>query len=216
MSTGRPAGWPRGHGSGCLPAGPLGWLSKAVPLLAATAILVLSSTPAQAVNDVDVREQTGAVIARVAEAAQGLRFGKHLPGDVEITADRMTFDYKRGALVYTGHVRVLHKGIRLRADRIDVLFEPGRTSALKSITATGHVEVVRGDETATGNIAVYDPKRAVLTLSGNARLGSGRHRIEGERVVVYLDEKRAVVEGGGGPVRARIVPRKSEVEELLE
>ncbi|RMF25020.1 MAG: hypothetical protein D6760_02040 [Deltaproteobacteria bacterium] len=184
--------------------------------VALASILFFTAAPAGAVNDVDIREQTGDVIARVAEAAQGLRFGKHLPGDVEVTSDRMTFDYKRGTLVYTGHVRVLHKDIRLRSDRIDVVFEPGRTDSLRSITATGHVEVVRGDETATGNTAVYDPGRATLTLSGNARLGSGRHRVEGQRVVVYLDEGRAVVEGGGGPVRARISPRTSEVEDLLE
>ncbi len=210
------AGGLLGECSGCAARGSGGRLGKAAPVLAAVAIVALSGTRAQAVSDLDIREQAGTVIARVAEAAQGLRFGKHLPGDVEITADRMTFDYKRGALVYTGHVRVLHKDIHLRSDRIEVLFEPGRTDALRSITATGHVEVVREAETATGDTAVYDPGRAVLTLSGNARLGSGPHRVEGERVVVYLDEKRAVVEGGGGPVRARISPRKSEVEELLE
>ncbi|RMD85305.1 MAG: hypothetical protein D6815_02175, partial [Candidatus Dadabacteria bacterium] len=180
------------------------------------AALALVPALAGAVGEVDIRSQTGAVIARVAEAARGLRFGKHLPGDVEVTADEMTFDYKRGVLVYRGHVQVVHKDIHLRSDRINVRFEPGRTDTLRSITATGHVEVVRGRETARGERCVYDPKAATLTLTGNARLGSGRHWVEGQRVIVYLDEGRAVVEGGGGPVRARISPRSSEVEDLLE
>ena len=39
-------------------------------------------------------------------------------------------------------------------------------------------------ETATGRLAVYDPARATITLTGNARLGSGPNTVQGEKVVV--------------------------------
>ncbi len=183
---------------------------------AAALVSLLSLAAAAGAADIELRASDGDVVSEAGKAAQALRFSKQLPGDVEIMADKMTFDYKKGTLVYLGHVRVVHEGIRLGSDRIDVLFEPGRTDALRSISASGHVEVIRGDETASGDRALYEPGRATLVLTGNARLGSGRHRVEGERVVVYIDEGRAVVEGGTGPVRARIVPSTRQAEELIE
>jgi lipopolysaccharide export system protein LptA len=62
---------------------------------------------------------------------------------------------------------------------------------------------------------VYDRSKATLRLTGNATLGSGPNLGEGESVGVFLDEGRAIVEGGRGPVRAILEPGSLNDEELL-
>jgi lipopolysaccharide export system protein LptA len=54
---------------------------------------------------------------------------------------------------------------------------------------------VNGNETAQGGRAEYDPATATIVLSQKARLGSGPNSLSGEKVVVYLNERRAVVLG---------------------
>jgi len=105
--------------------------------------------------------------------------------------------------------------VKMDADRLQVTFEPKNPQKVQKIEATGNVHVLHQTETASGRNAVYDTERATITLTGDARLGSGPNTVQGEKVVVYLDEGRAVVEGGSsGPVRAYIEPKSQSVERL--
>jgi len=56
---------------------------------------------------------------------------------------------------------------------------------------------------------VFDQASRTVTLSDDAVLRQGANEVAGERVRVYLDEERSVVEGGKLPVRARLYPRAS-------
>jgi lipopolysaccharide export system protein LptA len=44
-------------------------------------------------------------------------------------------------------------------------------------------------------------------LSGDAVLHEGSNEVRGERVIVYLDEQRSVVEGTNTRVKAILVPK---------
>lgn len=76
---------------------------------------------------------------------------------------------------------------------------------LKEIIAEGHVEITSGDRRATGKKAVFDEAQRIVVLSGDAVMQEGGNQVTGERVTVYLDEKRSVVDGGGGSRRAEMV-----------
>jgi lipopolysaccharide export system protein LptA len=76
---------------------------------------------------------------------------------------------------------------------------------LKEIVAEGHVEITSGDRRATGKKAVFDEAQRIVVLSGDAVMQEGGNQVTGERVTVYLDEKRSVVDGGGGSRRAEMV-----------
>lgn len=143
----------------------------------------------------DTVAKTEDVLSSVAGIARNLKLAE-VPSPIDITADRLEFDYTKGLMRYTGSVRVEHAGATIRAQQIEVAFEPEGKRTLSRISARGGVEVVRGNETAHGELAEYDPKAATVTLSQNARLGSGPNSLSGERVVVYLRERRAVVQGG--------------------
>jgi lipopolysaccharide export system protein LptA len=164
-------------------------LSAAVPVAALA--LMLTATTASAQGTV---RKTDDVLGSVAGLARNLELAD-VPSPIDISADRLEFDYDEGLLRYQGNVTVAHAGITIRSSSLDVSFEPDGKRRLKRITARGSVEVLRGKETASGELAEYDPTAATIVLSQQARLGSGPNSLAGERVVVYLDEGRAVVQG---------------------
>jgi lipopolysaccharide export system protein LptA len=174
--------------------------------------VILVAAPAAA--EIEVDGDTSDLIGNVADVVGAFKLSK-LPATLHVQADRMEFDYKAGRLAYEGHVDVTHGEIRVKSKQLVMTFEPEDAQELKTIRATGDVEVIRGDEVARGQTAVYDRSKATLRLTGNATLGSGPNLVEGESVVVFLDEGRAIVEGGRGPVRAILEPDSLDDEELL-
>jgi lipopolysaccharide export system protein LptA len=184
-----------------------------IPFVAAGAawLLAVGAVPPGLANDIDIGEQAGEVIGRIADVTRSFKLSD-LPANLEIEADEMAFDYEQGALQYRGNVRVRHGEVRMRSDKLELEFGSGRERALRSIEATGNVEVLRGEERATGQTASYEPDRQIITLTGKASLGSGSNNIGGESVVVYMAERRAEVKGRNertgesGRVRAVIDP----------
>ena len=82
---------------------------------------------------------------------------------------------------------------------------------LKEIVAEGNVDITSGDRHATAKKAVFTQATRTVVLSGNAVLQEGENRVTGEKVTVFLDEKRTVVEGAGEKPRVEmIVSQKQE------
>jgi lipopolysaccharide export system protein LptA len=167
-------------------------------------------------EDVEVGEQAGQAIGRLADAVRDFRLTA-LPSDLHVEARTMEFDFRQGQLLYKGAVSVQHGDVRMRADELKISYEPKNPRQVQRIEARGDVHVDHQTETASGRLAVYDPKKATITLTGDARLGSGPNTVQGEKVVVYLDEGRATVEGGdSGPVRAYIEPESKSLDQLMK
>ncbi len=171
-----------------------------VALAAATVALAAVATA----RAEDTARKTNDVLSSVAGIARNLELAD-VPSPIDITADRMEFQYGKGLLKYEGGVRVDHAGAKIEAESLEVSFEPEGKRSLRRITARGDVEVTKGDESAHGELAEYDPGAGTIVLSRNARLGSGPNSLTGEKVIVYLNEKRAVVLGGGGGPAAAAV-----------
>ena len=112
-----------------------------------------------------------------------------------VTADRLTFEYKKQMAVFDGHVVVVDPRIRIESDELRLVFS--KTNEIKSVTATGNVRLRSEDKTGACNKAVYVGETEEVTLTGNARLNrGGRDSVTGDRIIFYLDEDRVVVEGG--------------------
>lgn len=174
-------------------------VSLAIRTSAAVAALALLAPAAATAQD--TARKTNDVLSSVAGIAQNLELAD-VPSPIDITAEKMEFHYGQGMLRYEGNVVVDHAGARIKARTLEVSFEPEGQRSLRKITARGGVEVTHKDESARGELAEYDPRAATVTLSQNARLGSGPNTIAGQKVVVYLNEKRAEVLGGGGGATA--------------
>jgi lipopolysaccharide export system protein LptA len=59
------------------------------------------------------------------------------------------------------------------------------------------VTVVKGDETAKGNVAIYDLDRRLITMVGNVELRQRGNNLRGGRLVIDLNTGRATVDGRG-------------------
>jgi lipopolysaccharide export system protein LptA len=91
---------------------------------------------------------------------------------------------------------------------------------VRRIEARGSVTVLTKDQSASGDLGIYDLKTKTITLSGNVVVSQGQNVIHGERVVVDTETGNARVESGGsgaganaaggGRVRALIQPGKGQ------
>jgi lipopolysaccharide export system protein LptA len=98
----------------------------------------------------------------------------------------------------------------LQSRTLTVALDDHAETRLKEVIAEGDVRLSKGTRWATAGRAVFDQARRMVVLSQDAVLHDGPNQVSGERVVVYLDEERSVVEGGSGRVKAVLFPPQDE------
>lgn len=125
---------------------------------------------------------------------------------ISVRSDKLEFSYKERLLEYTGQVVVTQGDLTLKADSLKVTIDEGTKDQLQQITALGNVEINQGKRSASGGKAVFDQHERTIVLSDGAVLMEGPNKISGDRVIVYLDEERSVVEGGEKRVQALLYP----------
>ena len=124
---------------------------------------------------------------------------------LDIKADRMELDQPRGTVVFEGAVRAAQPGFVLRCVRLRARI--GEDGALSSLVAEGPLEVTVGEYVARAGRATYDPETGVLELTGEPEVLRGVDRLRGERVRVWPDAGRVVVEQARGTVSAPALGR---------
>jgi lipopolysaccharide export system protein LptA len=115
---------------------------------------------------------------------------------VNYAADRIELQGKQDRVVLSGNVDVTQAGLRVRAAQTVVDFTNAGSLKIQRITATGGVVVTRGDETARGDVAVYDFNRRIITMAGNAALRRGNDTMQANRFVIDLNSGVSSAEGG--------------------
>jgi lipopolysaccharide export system protein LptA len=121
---------------------------------------------------------------------------------VSLDAGRTELDDRANRVVFSGGVIVTQAGLRIQSDRMLANFSDAGQLELQRITATGGVVVTRGDERASGDNAIYDFNRRIITMAGNVRLRRGTDTLNGGRLVIDLQSGLSSVDGSpaGGPV----------------
>lgn len=131
---------------------------------------------------------------------------------ISLSADALEFDYRKRVLTYKGGVVVTQGDMTLQSETLtvalDVSADNRADNRIKEVVADGQVRLSQGSRWATGGRAVFDQTRHTVVLSQNAELHDGPNQVTGNRVVVYLDQERSVVEGGSGRVKAVLFPPK--------
>jgi lipopolysaccharide export system protein LptA len=153
-----------------------------------------------------------------------------------VTADTLEYDYKKNVVVYRGRVQAEQGAVKLSSDTLTVTFAqakdakdakdtagapakaadrgtavdvPGQGGQqLQEIVALGNVRIDSGTRWAVGGRAVFDQTQRTLVLTESPVLHDGSNEVIGDRVVVYLDEDRSIVEGGRKRVKAVLYPDK--------
>ncbi len=117
----------------------------------------------------------------------------------------MSLDYKGNSVVFSGHVRAIQEPGQLTSDRLKVNYGQGFKD-VKEMFADGNVRISQRDQWATSDHAIMDQTRRTVVLTGNPVVHQGNDQITGDRITVYMDTNKSVVEHA----RAIIFPRESK------
>jgi lipopolysaccharide export system protein LptA len=151
------------------------------------------------------------------------------PAPIRIEADRMESAQDQSVIVFSGHVQANQENLIINADEMTVRYTGekigqgpaaatgpdagGLTQQIDAISAQGNVKIVQGNWIATGNTMDFDSEKRIVILSGNARAWQDQNMVSGEKIILYLDEGRSVVERSsqeGERVKAFIYPSSPE------
>jgi lipopolysaccharide export system protein LptA len=117
---------------------------------------------------------------------------------VNYAADRIELQDRQKRVVLSGNVDITQAGLNLRAGRTTVAYTDAGGLKIQRIDATGGVSVARGNETARGDVAIYDFNRRVITMAGNVALRRGGDTLNGGRLVIDLASGISSVDGRAG------------------
>lgn len=147
-------------------------------------------------------------------------------GGILINSDKLEVFDARNEAVFTGRVDAVQDDARLRADKLDVLFEKAAADdsagsqlgegwgSAKTIIATGNVYYVTPKQVAKADKAVYDLDNDQVTMTGNVVVTQGKNVIRGDKLILKISTGRAVFDATNkngatsGRVRAAFFPAK--------
>ena len=152
------------------------------------------------------------------------------PSPIRIEADRMESTQDQSIIMFSGHVQANQDNLIINADEMKVLYKGGETGQstetdpgaggltqqIDSISAQGNVKIVQENWIATGNTMDFNAEKRIVVLSGNARAWQDQNMVSGEKIILYLNEGRSVVERStqeGERVKAFIYPSAPEKKE---
>ncbi len=133
-------------------------------------------------------------------AFSGFNTGSDQP--IQIEADRLEVRDPEKLAVYIGNVKVRQGDTILEAAELRVFYAGEPTaggapgSSVSRIEAGPKVVVHSNDQTASGDSAILDMAKDLITLTGNVVLTSGPNVVRGNRLVVNLQTKQGRMEGG--------------------
>jgi lipopolysaccharide export system protein LptA len=141
---------------------------------------------------------------------------------IEIVSDRMDAYNEKKLVIFSGNA-VATQGDKVMKSESLLLYykkETGKkdkvgakeiegTGDLEKIEAKGHVVMTQKNRIAMGDEAVYLQDSGQIIMTGNASLREGKNLITGDKVIVYVDEDRGVVESDPKKrVKAVIYPQE--------
>ncbi len=131
-------------------------------------------------------------------------FGSHdSNAPVNFNAGRIEVQDRADRVVLSGSVRVEQAGLVLNSARMTVAYRNSGGVEIDRIDASGGVTIRKAGDTASGNVAIYDLNRRLITLIGNVTLTQGTNRLAGGRLVIDLASGRSTIDGrsaGGSAV----------------
>ncbi len=130
-------------------------------------------------------------------AAQAIA-GHNSKAPVNYGADRIELQDKQNRVVLSGNVEITQAELQLRAARTTVAYTDAGSLQIQRIDATGGVVVRRGNERATGDAAVYDFNRKIITMVGSVALQRGTDTLNGGRLVIDLTTGISNIDGRSG------------------
>ncbi len=164
-----------------------------------------------------------------AGVGQDLQHDKALP--IEISADSLEVAQEQQVATFQGNVDAVQGDLVLSAETLKVHYAgkegagglaAGTGGAINRIVASGDVTLSSPDETAEGDIGIYDVTSQLITLTGDVVLTRGDNVLRGEQLELDLTTGKSRMVGTtgaggadvaalpGGRVKALFTPKPRE------
>ena len=117
---------------------------------------------------------------------------KVIQGDTTIKCQSLVVFYG-GSVVAAPAVAAVTPPPRRQSAHVQQVV-PQDAHDIRRIEARGGVTVITKDQTATGDLGVYDLKKKTITLTGNVVVSQGKNVMHGDRVIVDTTTGNAHVE----------------------
>jgi len=158
-------------------------------------------------------------------ALQGFSQNRNQP--VHIEAGTLEVRDKDKVATFSGNVKVTQGDTAMRCKSLTVFYEqnekdadksksvavadpgPGGQQRIKKLEARGGVVVTQKQQTATGDLGLFDMENNTVTLSGNVVMTQGQNMLKGDKLVVDLTNGVSRVESaknGQGRVQGLFQP----------
>jgi lipopolysaccharide export system protein LptA len=124
--------------------------------------------------------------------------GHNSNAPVNYAADHIELQDKASRVVLSGNVAITQGDLTMHAARTTVAYTNQGSLKIQRLDATGGVTVTRGNESARGDVAVYDFNRRIITMAGNVALRRGTDTLNGGRLVMDLNSGVTTVDGRAG------------------
>lgn len=139
---------------------------------------------------------SAAIIAGAGHLAAAPRLAHNSEAPVDFNAAHMELQDKQKRVVLTGDVVITQADLRLTADRTLMAYTDMDKLTLQRVDATGHVVVTRSDEHASGDVAVYDLNKDLITMVGHVVLNRANgDTLNGGRLVIDLNTGISSIDG---------------------
>jgi len=139
---------------------------------------------------------------------------------IQIVSDRLDAYNEKKLVVFSGNAVATQGDRVIKSDRLLLYYkkdqqvpekkeskDAGNTGDLEKIEAKGNVIVTQGERIVTGDDAVYYQDTQQIIMTGNPVMRERGSVIQGDKIVVYLNEDRGVVESiAKNRVKATIYP----------
>lgn len=154
-------------------------------------------------------EASGKAGKETKKKSEGTSFQASHKEPIFITSNWMEADRKKNTITYKGQVVAIQADMTMRSETLTAHYDPDMKQ-LREAVAEGKVQVDQGDKRARGAKAVFNGKAQTVTLTGSPVVRQGNSEVSGNRIIFFMEEDRAVVEGGSERVKAIIFPEELE------
>jgi lipopolysaccharide export system protein LptA len=190
---------------------------------ATTARLVLALAAVLALADTAAAQ----IMSGVPNALQGFSINREQP--VHIKSATLEIRDKDKRATFIGDVHVTQGDTTMRSNTLDVFYDkdegapqanqakaaaPGADGQqIRRLEAKGNVVVTQKEQTATGDMGIFDTQANTVTLNGNVVVTTGPNVVRGERLIVHLGTGVSYFEGKvQGLFATRQAPKPGEAK----
>ncbi|MBI3753798.1 MAG: lipopolysaccharide transport periplasmic protein LptA [Deltaproteobacteria bacterium] len=126
---------------------------------------------------------------------------------ITITSNSMEARKKENLVIFKGDVKAEQKDYTLYSKELYVYYADGQQ--IKEMIATGDVKIVQANKMATGEKAVYTREDRTVVLTGNPQVEQDCDSVKGDKITIFLDEDKSLVEGS---VKAVVNPKNEKTK----